>query len=95
MRKIKVDKKLVEHISKLARVELKESEKEKFVKQFNSILEFFSRIDEVPIKKVEPAFHVEKITNVFREDKVKKFKWNPLANTKHKEKGYFKGPRIV
>jgi aspartyl-tRNA(Asn)/glutamyl-tRNA(Gln) amidotransferase subunit C len=91
----KINKALLEHVSKIARLELTEEEKEKFLKQLEDILEAFKKIDEVDTTKVKPSFHPIEIKNVMREDEVKVWKWDPLANTKHKEKNYFKGPRIV
>lgn len=91
----KIDKVLLEHVSKIARLELTEEEKKKFVKQLEDILKAFKKIDEVNTAKIKPSFHPIEIKNVMREDEVKVWKWEPLANTKHKEKKYFKGPRIV
>ncbi len=91
----KIDKELLEHVSKIARLELSDEEKEKFIKQLEDILKTFKKIDEVDTSKVKPSFHALELKNVMREDEVKTWKWNPLANTKHKEKKYFKGPRIV
>jgi aspartyl-tRNA(Asn)/glutamyl-tRNA(Gln) amidotransferase subunit C len=93
--KQKIDEKLVTHVANLARIRLSKNEKKKFVEQFNSILEYFKRIDEVDTSHVDPSFHVVEIKNVFREGEKRKFDWNPLENTSHKEKKYFKGPRIV
>jgi aspartyl-tRNA(Asn)/glutamyl-tRNA(Gln) amidotransferase subunit C len=93
--KVKADKELVEHVAKLARIKILEEEKAEFASQFNSILQFFSKIDEVNTENVEPAFQPINLKNVLREDEVKKFDWDPLANTKHKENKHFKGPKIV
>ena len=91
----KIDSKLVERISKNARLNLSEEEKNKFVKQLDDILSAFREIDQVNTEKVKPSFHPQPIKNVFREDEAKKWTWDPLANATHKEKKYFKGPRIV
>lgn len=93
--KVKVDKKLVEHVAKLARIKISEEEKDEFTSQFDSILNFFSKIDEIDTENIEPAFQPINLKNVLREDEVKEFEWDPLANTKHKENKYFKGPRII
>lgn len=90
-----MDEKLIEHVAKIARLKLTQAEKDKFTKQLGDILSAFKEIDKVDTEKVEPAFHPQEIKNVFREDKAKEWKWEPLANTKHKEGKYFKGPRIV
>lgn len=91
----KIDKELVKRVAKNAKLELTEEEIEKFTKQLESILSAFKSIDEVDTKNVEPSFHPQEIENVWREDKPHKWEWAPLANTKHKEGKYFKGPKAV
>lgn len=91
----KIDKELVKRVSDNARLKLTEEETEKFTKQMSDILGAFRSLDEVDTKDVKPSFHPQEISDVYREDKAEKFDWRPLANTKNKEKKYFKGPRIV
>lgn len=91
----KIDKELVKRVANNARLKLSEDEIEKFTKQLSDILSAFKEIDKVDTSKVKPSFHPQEIKNVFREDKSKEWKWQPLANTKHKEGKYFKGPKIV
>ncbi len=91
----KIDEKLIDHISKVSRLSLTEKEKEKYLKQLADILKTFKEIDEVDTENVEPSFHPLPLSNVWREDEVKKWKWDPLKNTEHKEEKYFKGPKIV
>jgi aspartyl-tRNA(Asn)/glutamyl-tRNA(Gln) amidotransferase subunit C len=91
----KIDKQLVKRVAENARLKLSEQELEKFTKQLEDILQAFKEIDKVDTDRIKPSFHPQEIKNVLREDKCKEWKWDPLANTKHKEKKYFKGPRIV
>jgi aspartyl-tRNA(Asn)/glutamyl-tRNA(Gln) amidotransferase subunit C len=67
-----LSKKQVEHIAYLARLKLTEKEKEKFSKELSQILNFVKKLNEVDTEKVEP-FVFEKIKNVLREDKIKKY----------------------
>lgn len=90
----KIDKKLIEHIASIARLSLTEKEKELYIKQLSEVLDAFKQIDHVDTN-LSPAFHPVPVEDVWREDKVAKARWNPLGNARHKEKGYFKGPRIV
>jgi len=90
----KLDKKLIEHISAVARLNLTDAEKELYIKQLSEVLEHFKQIDGIETKDA-PAFHSVPVENIWREDKSLPTKWEPLGNSKHKEKGYFKGPRIV
>lgn len=91
---MKVDKKLVEKVAKVARLNLSEREKKEFVKDFKEILDAFSELDEVNTKRVAATLHPVKIEESYLPDKVQKSltQKQALANTSHKKKGYFKGP---
>ncbi len=88
-------KEIVKKVGKIARLSLSEEEIEKYSKQLEDVLKAFEIIKSVDTSGLEPSFHVKEIKNVWREDKVKKIDWNPLDNAKHKERGYFKGPKIL
>ena len=90
----KIDKKLMDRICAVARLNLTKAEKEMYAKQLSEVLEAFKQIDSIESKE-KPAFHSVPVENIWREDVVKKTDWEPLGNSKHKENGYFKGPRIV
>ncbi len=90
-----VDEKLVKRVAKVARLNLTEEELESFTRQLRSVLDAFRKIDEVDTEGVEPSFHPQPLSNDWREDEVKPWKWKPLDNTKHKEGKSFKGPKIV
>jgi aspartyl-tRNA(Asn)/glutamyl-tRNA(Gln) amidotransferase subunit C len=87
----------VEHISWLASIKISDEEKEKFVDQFNSILEYFHQLDEVDTEGIEPTYRVVDLVNVFRNDISRKSltKEEALKNAPRRENGYFKSPRIV
>jgi len=94
---MKVDKKLIEDVASVARLELSEKEKERFVKELKEVLNAFSAIDKVDTDKVEPMFQPVELKNMMREDKVEDSlkQEEALSNTKHKKDGYFKGPRAI
>jgi len=52
-----IKKEEVQHIAKLARINLTEKETEKFKKDLSSILGYFELLKEVDTKKVKPTFH--------------------------------------
>lgn len=92
-----ISKKEVEHIAWLARIELSEEEKGLFTEQFNEILDYFEKIDEVETEEVPPTYHVLDLVNVYREDEVL-FSLSveeALKNAPKKEKQFLKAPRIV
>jgi aspartyl-tRNA(Asn)/glutamyl-tRNA(Gln) amidotransferase subunit C len=87
----------VEHISWLASIKIEDEEKDEFVEQFNSILEYFHQLDEVETEGVEPTFRVVDLANIFRDDVacLSLSQDEALRNAPRRENGYFKSPRIV
>lgn len=87
----------VEHISWLASIKITDEEKDEFVGQFNSILEYFHQLDEVETEGIEPTYRVVDLANIFREDKTSRSlsQDEALKNAPRRENGYFKSPRIV
>jgi aspartyl-tRNA(Asn)/glutamyl-tRNA(Gln) amidotransferase subunit C len=87
----------VEHISWLASIKIEDEEKDEFVEQFNSILDYFHQLDEVDTEGVEPTFRVVELVNIFREDVIANSlpQEEAMKNAPRRENGYFKSPRIV
>ena len=94
---MKITKKEVEHVAHLARLELREEDKEKLTEQLSAILEYVEKLNELDTKDIEPTSHVLPIENVFKEDRVGDSLSvdRSLANAPEKEKGHFKVPKIV
>ncbi len=94
---MKITKKDVEHVAKLARLKLTEEEKEKFGKQLSEILEYVEKLNELDTEKVKPASHVVPLKSVMREDEVKPSLpvEEVLANAPAREGKYFKVPKII
>lgn len=63
-----ITKEQVEHIAKLARIELSDSEKERMTKQLGDILLYISKLNEIDTTGVEPTAQVTGLENVFRKD---------------------------
>ena len=87
----------VEHISWLASIRIEDEEKDEFVEQFNSILDYFHQLDEVNTDGVEPTYRVVDLVNIFRDDVALESlsSEEALMNAPRREQGYFKSPRIV
>ncbi len=93
-----LSKKTIDHISKLALLDLSEEEKTKLADEVGDILKYFKKLDNLDTSNVKPLTHpIEGLKNVFREDKP----WESLSteealkNARHKKDGYFKAPRIL
>lgn len=92
-----ISKKEVEHVAWLARLELSEEEKELYTQQFNDILDYFQKLNELDTEGVPPTLHVFELVNVFRKDDVK-LSLPPeeaLANAPKKKGRFFEAPRIL
>ena len=61
----------LEHIAKLARIELTESEKTTFQPQLESVIEYFDILNKVNTDNVEPTYRVNEQSNVFHQDEIK------------------------
>ena len=87
----------VDHIGWLATIKIAEEEKDDFVAQFNSVLDYFHQLDELDTEDVEPTYRVVELVNVFREDESMESlpQEEALRNAPRREKDFFKSPRIV
>ena len=87
----------IDHVGLLARLELKDEEKELFSKQVGSIIEYVDKLNELDIDEVEPTAHVLPIKNVFREDELRDSlsREKALQNAPRKSDGFYKVPKII
>ncbi|MBR6298954.1 MAG: Asp-tRNA(Asn)/Glu-tRNA(Gln) amidotransferase subunit GatC [Candidatus Gastranaerophilales bacterium] len=91
-----ITKKDVEHVAKLARLELTEEEKEKFTHQLGDVLAHVEKMNEVDTSNVEPMNHPIDFVNVTRED-VKIYdstREELMSNAPDVEGEFFKVPKI-
>ena len=94
---MKIDKELIEKVSKLAKLKLDESEKEKYSKEFKEILDAFTILDKIDVKSVKSSFRPIEEKDILREDKVGESitQKEALKFTKYQEKGFFIGPKTI
>jgi len=86
----------VEHVAKLARLELTDSEKEMFTHQLGDVLAHVEKMNEVDTQGVEPMNHPIDFSNVTRED-VKIYentREELMQNAPDVEGDFFKVPKI-
>lgn len=87
----------VEHVAKLARLELSEQEKQTFTEQMNAILKYAEQLNELNTDNVEPTSHPVPLVNVMREDvstpslPIDKV----LLNAPDEEEGQIKVPAVL
>lgn len=91
-----IETKDVEHVAKLARLEITEEEKPKFARQLGDILKYVEMMNEVDTEGVEPMSHSIDFSNVMRED-VKQYEQTReelMSNAPDVESDFFKVPKI-
>lgn len=59
-----VSRKEVEHVAALARLALSEEEKNLYTGQFNVILDYINRLNELNLENIDPMTHVQQLRNV-------------------------------
>ena len=92
-----VSLKEIEKIAHLARLNLNESEKDKFIDQINQILIYVEKLNELNTEDVETLSHTLDLTNVFRDDILKESisQERALENAPEKTDKFFKVPKVV
>jgi aspartyl-tRNA(Asn)/glutamyl-tRNA(Gln) amidotransferase subunit C len=92
-----IERKDVEHVARLTRLQLSEAEVERVRGELNSILAHLDTLRAVDTTGVEPTSHTVDIVNVMREDEVEPT-FPPdamLANAPDRRGELFRVPRII
>ncbi len=87
----------VEHVARLARLELGAEEKERMRAQLDRILGYIDKLRQLDTTGVEPTSHVVPVVNVFREDELRPCfpSEEMLANAPDRKGEFFRVPRII
>jgi aspartyl-tRNA(Asn)/glutamyl-tRNA(Gln) amidotransferase subunit C len=94
---VSIDRATVEHVSRLAYIDLAVEEVEELASQLSSVLEHVSHLQEVDTDGVEPAGHVQSVRDVMRDDEVRP-SWPPaaiLANAPSREDDLFEVQAVL
>ena len=94
---MKIDKKLVDKVARLAKLEFDEAAKEKMVSDMNKMISFIDKLEEIDTESIEPLVYMSEETNVLRADDVGEHssKENALKNAPQKDSDYFKVPKVL
>ena len=92
-----LDKKAIEHIAQLARLELTDLQVEEFSSQISKALGFFETISSVKTEGVEPLVTPMELNNFWREDVVTRefTSEEMLANAADRSGNLFKVPPVI
>ncbi len=92
-----IDRKTVEHIAKLARLEVSEKQVQEYSEQLSKILGYFEQISKIDTKNVEPLVTPSEIESFWREDSATKTNSaeEMLENAPERVGNLFKVPPVV
>ena len=95
---MKIDKKTVERLAELSKLEFSEKEKEGMVQDFQKIVHFVDKLKELDTEGVRPLVYInEDVTNVLREDSPGELlsREDALKNAPVKDTHYIKIPNVL
>jgi aspartyl-tRNA(Asn)/glutamyl-tRNA(Gln) amidotransferase subunit C len=92
-----LDRAAVDHVARLARLDLSEEERERMQRELTGILEHAEKIQALDLDGVPATSHALPLSNVFRKDKVRPSlsPEDALSNAPEAEDGRFRVPRII
>jgi aspartyl-tRNA(Asn)/glutamyl-tRNA(Gln) amidotransferase subunit C len=94
---MKITRKEVDHVAKLARLELTEAEKVMFTGQMDSILAYVDKLNELDTDGIIPTSHAVPMENAFRADEVVPSIGadNALLNAPDRSDSFFRVPQVI
>lgn len=92
-----IDKNTIDHIAKLARLEVSEAQAQEYSEQISKVLKYFEQIEAIDTKGIEPLVTPAEIETFWREDIViKELTAEEItANAPEKVGNLFKVPPVV
>lgn len=88
-----VTKEEVKHLGWLARIELSDSELERYTLQIEGIIKYLDKLDTIQLEQVKPIVARKKFADL-RPDEPADFGGDVLG-TKYRKDGFVKGPRMT
>ena len=87
----------IEHVARLALLDLSEPEKKRMRSQLDAILTYIDKLRPLDTVGVEPTSHAIPMVNVMREDEVRPSlpAGEMLANAPEREADFFRVPKII
>lgn len=92
-----VSRENIKKISRLARIEVSEEEKEALATQMGKIIGWFEKLNEVNTDAVEPLVNVNEMILDLKPDEVRdgNIQEDVLKNAKDAKYGYFSVPKVI
>ena len=87
----------VDHVARLARLELSAADKERMRSELDGILSYIDKLRALDTRDVEPTSHAVPVTNVMRDDveRPSLSQEDMLANAPDRHRDMFRVPKII
>ena len=94
---MKVDNKLIDDLSRLAKLNFDEETIEEMKLDFENILRFVDKLSEIDTEGVEPLIYLSEEINMLRSDEIEEevTQEQALKNAPNKDSDYFKVPKVL
>jgi len=94
---MEVNNKLIQDLSRLAKLKFDEKSARKMKRDLNKIIGFVDKLSEIDTEGVEPLIYLSEEVNVLRKDEVSNgvSQENALKNAPQKDSDYFKVPTVL
>ncbi len=94
---MKVNNKLVEHLAHLSRLDFDDDSKEKMKFDFEKMLDFVAKLEEVDTDNVLPLSYMSSELNVLRKDNVEQLltQEQALKNAPVNDTDYIRIPKVI
>ena len=94
---MEVNNKLIEDLSRLAKLEFDEKSAEKMKADLKKIISFVNKLPEIDTEGVEPLIYLSEEVNVLRTDEIANevSQEDALKNAPQKDSDYFKVPTVL
>ena len=94
---MKVNNKLIEDLSRLAKLKFDEKSAEKMKEDLNKMIGFVDKLSEIDTKGIEPLIYLSEEVNILRKDEISHevSQENALKNAPQKDSDYFKVPTVL
>jgi aspartyl-tRNA(Asn)/glutamyl-tRNA(Gln) amidotransferase subunit C len=95
--KTKISLQEVDHVARLARLELSAADKERMRSELDGILSYIDKLRALDTRDVEPTSHAVPVTNVMRDDVEQPSlpQEDMLANAPDRHHDMFRVPKII
>jgi aspartyl-tRNA(Asn)/glutamyl-tRNA(Gln) amidotransferase subunit C len=92
-----IDRKTVDKVAKLARLQLTDEELDRYGGQLGAILDYIAKLEKLDVSGLEPLAHAVDTQNVFRADEPRPClpKEAALQNAPEKTGDFFIVPKII